>query len=101
MKAPKKSSAGRVIRAVRESKKLTQAQLVDLLGKCWDCPRLSRLERGSKQLTPKTIIKFAEAFGMPPEQLHLMCLKEDYPSLKTTPNGRKLDEIVANLAALN
>ena len=87
-----------VIKSLRVERKLTQVELVELLGEKWGTPRLSRIESGKSPLSRHRIHQLAEVFGIRPEQLYLMCVKAQYPNLNGGEVGGLLDELVNRLS---
>lgn len=90
-------NCGEVIKRIRKSRDMTASQLVTLLGGKWSADRLSKIENSKLPISRGTIHQIADALRMPPERLYLMCLKEQYPALKTGEIGELLENVVENI----
>ena len=84
---------GSVVKRLRTKRGLSQQQLAIRLG--WDKSRISKIETGKHGLTLPVIKKLGEALSIDPAVFALACLNEMFPSLRSTPHGKLISQVIA------
>src|SRR5687768_14724812 len=83
---------GAAIRRLREDRRWTQKQLAERIG--WDDSRISKIENNALPLTLSAIGRLAKAFGMHPAHVIYLCVEQEFPTIKTTKEGKSVRSLI-------